>query len=290
MNVDQLTIFLDVSESQNFSVTANKLGISQSAVSRAIASLEDELGIVLLSRGRFGARLTEIGEQMLDHARQIVRTRALMERDANVVRGLDGGRVKVASFRSAATHLVPPAISQLTQRFPNIEVSLKESDPLDVEQALREGIADVGLVPLPRSSDFETWEIIRDEFVVLLPEGDDPPGARLTWEKLARYSFILHSYAECTSMLREHWQAFDQPFEVAYEIREDSTILSMVAQGLGAAILPHLATIPLPEGVQSFPLPVPLERSIGVAVMANADLSPATHQFVDVLRKTGLFA
>lgn len=290
MNVDQLAIFLDVSESQNFSVTANKLGISQSAVSRAIASLEDELGIVLLARGRFGARLTEIGEIMQSHAHAIIQTRALMERDANVVRGLDGGRVRVASFRSAATHLVPPAISQLTQRFPNIEIVLKESDPPDVEQALRDGIADVGLVPLPRSSDFETWEIARDEFVVLLPDGDIRSGDRLTWEKLAEYSFILHSYAECTSMLREHWQTVGQPFNVAYEIKEDSTILSMVAQGLGAAILPHLAAIPLPDGVKSFQLPVPLERSIGVAVLANADIPPAVHQFLDVLRKTGLFA
>ena len=290
MNVDQLSIFLEVSESQNFSATANKLGISQSAVSRAIASLEEELGIVLLSRGRFGARLTEIGEQMLIHARQIVHTRQQMERDANVVRGLDGGWVRVASFRSAATHLVPPAISQLTKRFPNIEVSLKESDPLEVDQALRAGIADVGLVPLPRSPEFETWEIARDEFVVLLPKGEVNPVDCLTWETLASYSFILHNYAECTSMLREHWQKAGQPFEVAYEVKEDSTILSMVAQGLGAAILPRLATIPLPDGVQAFPLPVPLERSIGVAVMAHADLPPAVHQFLDVLRRTGLFA
>ncbi|MGK7908643.1 MAG: LysR family transcriptional regulator [Synechococcus sp.] len=290
MNVEQLRIFQEVADSQNFSVTAMKLGISQSAVSRAIASLEEELGVVLLSRGRFGARLTEIGEQMLDHARQILHTRAQMERDANLVRGLDGGSVRIASFRSAATHLVPPAISQLTKKFPNIEVTLTESAPQEVEQALRQGVADVALMPLPRSAEFETWEIARDEFMVLLPEAEVTHEGRLTWEELSKYSFILYNYADYTAMLRKHWAKAGQPFEVAYEIREDSTILSMVAQGLGAAILPELATIPMPDGVRAFGLPVPLERSIGVAVVANADRPPAVYQFIDVLRKTGVFA
>ncbi|MEO0852898.1 MAG: LysR family transcriptional regulator, partial [Cyanobacteria bacterium J06648_11] len=110
MNVEQLRIFLDIARTRNFSATASDRGISQSAVSRAIASLESELGVVLVLRGRFGARLTDIGHQMAHHASQIVRVRDRMERDANVVRGLDGGRVRIASFRSAATHLLPPAI------------------------------------------------------------------------------------------------------------------------------------------------------------------------------------
>lgn len=290
MNLEQLRVFLEVARSRNFSATAIELGISQSAVSRAIASLESELGVVLVSRGRFGARLTDIGERMAQHARQIVQTRERMERDAHLVRGLDGGRVRVASFRSAATHLVPPAISRWTQRFPNVEVTLVESAPVEVEQALREGTADIGLVPLPRSPEFETWEIARDEFVVLLPDTESASAERLSWAELSRHSFILSNYAECTAILREHWAKAGLPFDVAYEVREDSTILSMVAQGLGAAILPRLAALPIPAGVRAYGLPVPLERSIGVAAIANADRSPAVYQFIDLLRKTGLFA
>lgn len=290
VNVEQLRIFLDVARTRNFSVTANDRGISQSAVSRAIASLESELGVVLVSRGRFGARLTEVGQQMAHHASQIVRTRDRMERDAHLVRGLDGGRVRLASFRSAATHLLPPAISRLTQRFPNLEVTLTESAPAEVEQALREGEVDVGLVPLPRPPEFETWEIARDEFVVLLPDIATQRAECLSWAELSRHSFILSNYAECTSMLREHWMQAGQPFNVAYEIKEDSTILSMVAQGLGAAILPRLAALPIPSGVTAYELPTPLERSIGVAVLAETERSPAVYQCLDALRKTGLFA
>jgi DNA-binding transcriptional LysR family regulator len=77
---------------------------------------------------------------------------------------------------------------------------------------------------------------------------------------------------------------------VAYEIKEDSTIVSMVAQGLGAAVLPHLAAMPIPNSVQVRSLPVPLERMIGAAILSNNLQVPAVFAFLDVLRGTGRFA
>lgn len=290
MNIFHLQVLLTVVECRNFSSAALKLDISQAAVSRAIAALEDELGVSLLTRGRFGAHPTLIGERVIHHAQKILQVREDMEDEISRAKGLDGGRVRIASFRSAATHLLPPLIARFSHRFPNVEVSLVENDPTGVEQALREGKVDIGLVPLPRSSeDLETWEIARDEFVVLLPESAIVP-EKLTWEELSSYSFILLNYGECTSVVQSHWAKWGQSFKVAYEIKEDSTIVSMVAQGLGAAILPRLAAMPIPEGVQVRSLPVPLERSIGAAVMATVMHPPTVFTFLDLLRGTGIFA
>jgi DNA-binding transcriptional LysR family regulator len=196
----------------------------------------------------------------------------------------------LASFRSAATHLLPPLIARFCQRFPNVEVTLTENDPTGVELALREGRVDIGLVPLPRSSEeLETWEIARDEFVLLLPSSHGSIPLNLTWEDLSDYAFILYNYAECTSAVRDHWAAWGQTIKVAHEIKEDSTIVSMVSQGLGAAVLPRLAAIPIPEGVQVRSLPVPLERRIGAAVLSSVLHSPAVFMFLDLLRGTGIF-
>lgn len=290
MNIAHLRIWLEVVEQGSFSAAALELEISQSAVSRAIAALEEELGVPLLSRGRFGARPTRVGERAIAHARKILELRDSIDYEVNLEKGLQGGIARVASFRSAATHILPPAVAQFRQVYPNVEVTIAERDPLGVEQALREGQADIGLLPLPRSEEFETWEIARDEYVVLLPEsaGQVPPA--LTWEELSSYSFILFNYAECTSAVREHWAKWGRSLKVAYEIKEDSTIVSMVAQGLGAAILPHLAALPIPEGVEVRSLPVSLERIIGAAVLANSLQVPAVFAFLDVLRGTGLFA
>ncbi|MFM7427519.1 MAG: LysR family transcriptional regulator [Elainella sp.] len=290
MNIEHLRILQMVADCGSFSTAALKLNISQSAVSRAIAALEAELGVSLLTRGRFGAHPTLVGERILHHAQTILSAREQIDYEVNSVKGLQGGKVRVASFRSAATHLLPPMLARFCQRFPNIEVAITEDDPVLIEQALREGRVDIGLVPLPRSSeDFDTWEITRDEFVVLLPS-TKPVAAQLTWEALSSYSFILYNYAECTSAVRNHWAQWGQSPKVAYEIKEDSTIVSMVAQGLGAAILPRLAALPIPEDVQVRSLPIPLERIIGAATVANILQPPAVFAFLDLLRGTGLFA
>lgn len=290
MNIFHLRIFLAVVEHSSFSMAALKLDTSQSAVSRGIATLEEELGVSLLLRGRFGASLTPIGERIIIHARQILQARESIDYEINLERSLRGGRVRIASFRSAATHLLPPLIAQFCQQFPNVEITLTEDDPAGVEQALREGQVDIGLVSLPRlSEELDTWEIARDEFVVLIPPSAAPVPNNLTWEELSDYSFILYNYAECTSAVRDHWDKWGLSFKVAYEIKEDSTIVSMVSQGLGAAILPRLAALPIPEGVQVRSLPVPLERLIGAAVLSNILHSPAVFTFLDMLRGTGMF-
>ncbi|NCJ07292.1 LysR family transcriptional regulator [Synechococcales cyanobacterium C] len=291
MNIGHLRILMAVANHGSFSTAALNLGISQSAVSRAIAALEEELGVSLLTRGRFGARATLVGERILTHAREILQVRESMEQEVNLEKSLQGGRVRIASFRSVATHLLPPQIAQFSRLHPQIEVTLTEKDPTGVEQALLEGQADLGLVPLPRSSeDLETWEIARDEFVVLLPPTTQVIPERLTWKALSHYAYILYNYAECTSVVRSHWQKSGYLLKVAYEVKEDSTIVSMVSQGLGAAILPRLAALPIPDDVTVRSLPIPLERSIGVAVLPDVLYSPAVFSFLDLLRGTGRFA
>ena len=170
-------------------------------------------------------------------------------------------------------------------------MSFIESVFSSVEQALRKHRVVIGLMPLPRNSDdFETWEILNDEFVVLLPPSAKIAPNPLAWNDLNHYAFILYNYAECTSAVRQHWQQWNQSLKVAYEIKEDSTIVSMVSQGLGAAVLPKLAAIPIPEPIQVRSLPVPLNRNIGAAVLTNIWHSPAVFTFLDLLRGTGIFA
>ena len=289
MNLSALKILIAVVEAGSFSEAALKLDISQSAVSRAIASLEKEWGISLLSRGRFGAQLTPVGDRIMDQVREMVQLDQNISTEIEHAKGLQSGRVRIASFRSAATHLLPAKIAQFSRQYPNIEVQLTEADPTTIEGLVKTGQADLGLVPLPRSAEFETWGIANDEFVVLIPPSRQAIPKQLTWGVLAGYSFILYSYAECTTVVQEHWAASNQTLKVAYEIKEDSTIVSMVAQGLGAAILPKLAALPIPEGVEVRSLPVPLTRQIGVAMLAEQLQPPAVFAFLDLLRGTGLF-
>ncbi|MEM9804351.1 MAG: LysR family transcriptional regulator [Cyanobacteria bacterium P01_D01_bin.56] len=285
MNIPQLKVLLTIAQCGSFSDAAIHLDMSQSAVSRAIASLENELGVPLLVRGRLGAKLTLIGERVVPHAQKIVDLRESIEYEVNLEKALYKSRLRIASFRSASTHILPPKIAQFQRAYPRVDVTLNEFDPAGVEQALRSGDADLGLLPLPRSEDFTTWEIARDEYVVLLSKTETNLPKTVTWKDLSTRSFILLNYAECTTAVREHWSQWEQPLNVAYNVKEDSTIVSMVAQGLGAAILPRLAAMPIPETVEILSLPVPLERVIGVAILSNTPPTPAADRFLDVIRK-----
>ncbi|MGB7084979.1 MAG: LysR family transcriptional regulator, partial [Phormidesmis sp.] len=113
IKLSQLKILVAVAEKQNFSEAALALEISQSAVSHAIASLEEYLGVVLFSRGRYGARLTPVGDRVLTHAKVIASSTDAILQEAAAAKGLEHGQVKVATFRSIATHILPKAITRL---------------------------------------------------------------------------------------------------------------------------------------------------------------------------------
>ncbi len=290
MKLSQLRALVAVADHKNFSEAALEMELSQSAVSHAIASLEEKLGVLLFFRGRHGAVLTSVGERVASHARQVLHLLDGIEKEAYLEKGLHGGQVRVATFRSVATHVLPAVIARFRSQFPEITVTMTEhNDYLGVEQALRAGQADIGFTYIPTSDEFDAWEILRDEYVVLLPPTTALTSSSLTWKDLAAYPLIFPSNNACYAKLYKYLMLSEFPLNVAYEVNEDSTIVSMVVQGLGAAILPRLAAEPIPAEVQVCSLPDPLERVIGVAILANGLQSPAVFAFLDALRKTGRF-
>ena len=285
LKISQLRILVAVADYQNFSEAALSLNISQSAVSHAIATLEAQLGIILFNRGRNGAYLTPVGEKLILPAKEILDLLQKMVKEANRAKGLEGGNVRVVAFRSAATHILPTLIAQFRRRFPLITVSVTEVDEqIEKERILRSGQADIGLLHLPCSDEFETWEILRDEYVVLLPRSLELNQTQLTWKQLATYPLIISAIDSCSIKIREYLQRSEESVKIDYEMKQDSTIISMAIQGLGAAILPRLAAEPIPPQLEVYSLPVPLERIIKAAVLKNALHTPAVFAFLDALK------
>jgi DNA-binding transcriptional LysR family regulator len=285
IKLSQLRVLVAVADQENFTEAALELEMSQSAVSHAIAALEERLGVVLFLRGRTGAHLTPIGQQIVDHARIIAREVDAITQAADSVRGLAGGQVRIASFRSIATHLLPDAIGEFHQRFPAIAVSLSEHDDYSqVEQALREGRADIGFTFMPASEDLESWEMLRDEYVALLP-ARFPGGDRLTWQELVTQPLIMPPMDAMMRQVYDHAAACGYPLKVTYAVETDGAIVRLVEQGLGATILPRLAAEPIPSQIKVYSLPTPVVRVIGVAVLASALHPPAIYAFLELLKR-----
>ncbi|MGB3308902.1 MAG: LysR family transcriptional regulator [Nodosilinea sp.] len=289
MKLSQLRILVAVAEQETFSEAALNLDMSQSAVSHSISALEDHLGVMLFARGRYGARLTPVGDRIVSHARLMLQQAEAIAKEAELARGLQGGQVRIASFRSIAIHLLPAAIAQFKQRHPNIAVNLSEHDNyLQVEKALREGRADIGFTLLPAADDLDTWEVVENAYIALFPPTFKAAGPQITWAEVAQHPLIMPPADRI--MMRDvydHFQAHGYQLNIVSEVETDTTIVNLVAQGLGATILPRLAAEPIPERVQVFDLPEPLVRIIGAAVLGNGLHTPAIYAFLDVLKALG---
>lgn len=290
VKLSQLRALVTVAEHGNFSEAALHLSVSQSAISHAIASLEQELGVILLSRGRHGARLTPVGERITQHAREMLHLLDTIGKEANRSKGLQGGEVRISCFRSVATHVLPEIMAEFRNAYPAIAITINEYRGNEggydgIEQSLREGKADIGFTCLPPSDEFDSLELMRDEYVVLCPPQLDIPNT-LCWEDLRKYPVIMPPDDDyCGTLIRSHFTKLVQPINAAYKIKEDSTIVSMVTQGLGITVMAQLAAEPLPPEVQVRQLPVPLERVIRVITLADALHPPAVYAFVETIKR-----
>lgn len=292
LKLSQLRALVAVTGCGNFGKAAAQLGVTQSTVSHAIATLEDELGVILLSRGRHGAQLTPAGEAVTQHAQDILTSIKTMQQTANLHKGLQGGQVRIATFRSAAANLLPKIVAQFQTDYPAVDVTITEFyDGPYVEQQLRDGKADIGMAFLPTSDEFEAWALMQDPYWVLLPPDFEFEGTRLTWTQLTQLPLILYpNDNSCFANVQRYFHQAERALAPRHQFRETHTILNMVAQGLGAAIIPSLSANPIPSGVTVVQLPSNLERTIGVILLANALHTPAVFTFLQVLKQKTLAA
>lgn len=291
IKLSQLRALVAIAEVGNFSEAALRLEVTQSTVSHAIATLEEELGVTLLQRGRHGARLTPVGERITEHARAVLGLLDTIAGEANQARGVQGGTLRIASFRSVATHVLPGAIARLHRRYPAIAISVHEMDEVhQLKQALVKGEVDLCVAETLDDDDVESLHIFEDDYVALLPPGYRPKTGALTVEEMRQMPIIGSSHSSCGLRIRTVLGAQEHPLAMAYCIRHDSSMVAMVQQGLGIAILPRLAAEPVPAEVQIAPLPFPISRPIGATILKGALHTPALYAFLDALRETGEFS
>lgn len=286
LKLSQIRALVAIADTGSFSDAALRMDLSQSAVSHAIATLEEELGVKLLSRSRQGAVLTPVGEQVTDEARQVLRALESICHKAKLSRGAECGQVRVAGFRSVATHILPDVIQRFRSKYPGVSVTIEEHQhTAQVEEDLRQGRADIGFTYQSTRPEFDTWELMQDRYLVLLPPGE-PLHQPFTWEDLGAYPLIMRpSQDDDRQQVERHMARCGRQIQPAYVVKEDSTILSMVRRGLGATIITRLAAEPIPDGIRMVELPTPLVRVINIVMLKDALQPPPVFAFLDTLQK-----
>ncbi len=286
VKLSQLRALMMVAATGSFSEAALQLNVSQSTVSHSIAALEEALGVVLIHRGRQRASLTPVGDRIFTQAQKVLNLVDEMGREATRARGVEGGLVRIAAFRSLASEILPEAIAVLHQQHPSVQISITEFDGIRaLTQSLLEGQCDLAVADLLEGEDFESFFIMEDPFIALLPPGDRQTcsATQLTWDDLRKQPLITSS-SDCCRIVFSFLQQVEPPIEIDYLIANDSTAVSMTRQGLGISILPRLAAQPIPKEVRIAQLPFSIARPLGISWPKESLLSPAAYTFLDIFK------
>ena len=277
------TAFLQVLEHNSFSLAARAMGYTQSAVSQMVKSLEEELGVTLLLRSRTGVTLTREGEALLPFIRDVTQAHRKLSDQAAAVRGLEQGVVRIGSFNSVSSSLLPQAIKRFREAHPSIRFELHQGLYQELESWVREGVVDFSFTDLYRPTEFETRQLYRDSLLAVLP-AEHPLAARevVPVEELALEPFILLDEGRGGATLNE-FLAEHPKLDVQYRVADDYSILNMVDNRLGVAVLPEIVARKAPEGVAVRALDPPLRRSMGVIFRRQAGLSTAAQAFLEAL-------
>ncbi|HTE64129.1 MAG TPA: LysR family transcriptional regulator [Solirubrobacteraceae bacterium] len=281
MTEAQLRVLVAVADAGGFSPAATRLSMSQPGVSRAVAALEAELGTALLIRRNGRTAPTPAGERVLLHAREVLARTEAIRQEAAGGGGDCSGRVRLGSFASVTAQLLPGLLATLRVRHPGVEVALFEGHDEEVIRWVRERAIDVGVVSRA-APDLHLRPLAADQLVAALP-ADHPLAVRphATLEELAAEPFVL-SRGGCERLILDTFSAAGHAPRVAFEVQEVSTILAMVAEGLGVSIVPELSALAVPPRVALRPLAPPVERRLALAVPSLADAPPAVRALLDV--------
>lgn len=243
LRLDQLRTFCRVIELGSFSAAAERLNISQPAVSLQVRQLEKRLGVRLIERVGRRAMPSDAGSRLLAHARTI--EQAVGDAwDSVTARGEHAlGRVRIGTGATAAIYLLPPILGALHRRFPSLEISVTAQNTSDVLKALEANLVDIGLVTLPAPGrSFAVTPVMDDDFVAIAPASGETLPKVVTPAMLARRKLILYETAGNTRRLADAWfaRAGVRPTPVM-DLGNVEAIKELVAAGLGVAVLPGTA-------------------------------------------------
>src|SRR3954471_13074133 len=291
LDVRRMRVLREVAVRGSFSAAADALSFTQSAISQQIAALEREAGTPLVQRSARGARLPDAGEAVVRHAEAIMARLAEAEAELEAIAGLRGGRLRTASFESAASTLMPLAIAGFRELHPAGELSMSLPEPEDSLPLLRSGELDLALVfdsgAVPDGDGIDRAHLLEDPMYLALPL--DHPLAhrrRLKLEDLAGEAWVAGAAdCECNRLISHACAAAGYQPRIAFQTDDYTAMQGFVAAGVGVSLIAELGLRIVRDDivVRDLGRETPV-RQIYAATLADGYRSPATQAMLEILQ------
>jgi DNA-binding transcriptional LysR family regulator len=294
LDVRRMRVLREVAIHGSMSGAADALGYTASAISQQVAALERETGVALVERGPRSVILTDAGRTLVEHTEAVLAQLDHAEEEMRAIAGLRGGRVRLATFRSAAETVVADAIARFHARFPGVELTLTEGEPEEYLPRLAAGELDVAttfeydhVTALERRN--LTVELLLEEPMWLaLPL--DHPLLELETIELAALAAEPWIGSSPRSSVHDFTPNVCRAagFEPRFAAQSDDyhVCQALVASGLGVAFIPGLSLRTRhPQVAVRLLDPRAPTRRVFAAHRPGADGSPAVRAMLDVLRE-----
>lgn len=291
MELRQIQYFYTVAKLEHVTRAAAQLLVAQSAVSRQIHLLEDELGAPLFHRDGKHIRLSLFGHRFLTHAERILRDVDWAFQEAREFQNPNTGRITLGFPHSIGVHYVPNLLAAFQKVAPSIHFDLIQSKVQNLLHGLQSGEIELAIITpweqVEETTGLEGTHLLYEPLSIVLPANHPYAGApSLSLEQLKDESFILFQPGYT---LRELvWSACQQAGfapKIALEVEETDTVRAFVRAGLGVSVLPVVQG-DLIDGIRTIPISnFDLRRSVGMAWRAGSRLSGVTQRFADFARQ-----
>ena len=292
MRLDTLGVeaFIAIAEQGGFGKAAATLHITQTALSRRLANLEDLLGVRLVERTTRSVALTRIGENFLPRARRLMGdlTSALVElRETGEAQR---GNVSIACVPTVGVQYLPRIIQAYSARYPGNRIKILDHASTGVADAVLRREAEFGInIAGPHHPELAARPLLEDRFV-LICRSDHPLAkrTRVTWKELEPHPLIFAGEVSGNRpLLSAALDAQNLSLHAFYEVQRSSTAVGLVAEGVGAAVVPSLA---VQKGayprirVVALVSPV-VSRTLVLVSRKTAHLSPAAQALYDMITR-----
>jgi DNA-binding transcriptional LysR family regulator len=284
IDLRQLRYFEAVVRHRHFSRAADELHVAQSAISHHVKKLEQELGVALLQRTTRSVVTTEAGELVATRARAVITETEALRSEVDELRGLIRGHVSLGAMLFGGELDIPATLAAFSARFPGVEIELREGTAQRMLGMLRDGSLDLTFaLEVEPPPEIERVELSSEELALAMSPDHRLAGSRsVSLEELRTEPLI--AFGRGASTRRRVDDAFAEAEvhpRIALEANDLALARSLVARGLGLAILPRSFLERPGEPISLSALSPPLHLAVVLWWQRGRRLSPAARAFVD---------
>jgi DNA-binding transcriptional LysR family regulator len=291
MQIESLKVFCDLAETESFTKAAQINGVTQSAVSQQVSSMERNFKALLIERSRKKFRLTREGQVLYDYSKRIIQTYEELISKLQEIKEIVSGTIRVATIYSIGLHDLPPYLKRYMKEYPTVRLHVEYRRADQVYEEVLGNVADLGLVAFPHRDPKLDIVPLRKDPMVLICHPQHPFARQksihvksLIGQKFVAFEPDIPTRRALDKLFREHGVSVN----IVMEFDNIETVKRAVEIDAGISIVPA-ATVQQEVEKQTLAA-VPLEdgnfaRPIAAIYKKNKVLSPAMKQFLALLKE-----